>query len=115
MQLDGAAAEALARTHLEARGLRTLERNYRCRGGEIDLVMVERSALVFVEVRYRRSVRFGRAEETVGTRKQSRLVHAAAHYLQRTGDPRPARFDVVAIHPDGHGHAVRWIRDAFSA
>ena len=115
-KLDGPGAETLALRHLEQAGLRLVERNYRCRGGEIDLVMLDGESLAFVEVRYRSSTRFGRAEETVTTTKQGRLVTAASHYLQRHAVTRPARFDVVAIHPASGGkHAVEWIRDAFGA
>lgn len=115
-RLDGASAETLALRHLEQAGLRLVERNYRCRGGEIDLVMLDADSLVFVEVRYRSSTRFGRAEETVTAAKQARLTTAASHYLQRHAVTRPARFDVVAIHPASGGeHAVEWIRDAFGA
>ncbi|HEY5791035.1 MAG TPA: YraN family protein [Gammaproteobacteria bacterium] len=113
-RLDGSAAETLARRHLERAGLRTLACNYRCRGGELDLVMQDGGCLVFVEVRYRHGTAYGRAEETVGATKQRRLVLAANHYLQRHGTA-VARFDVVAIHPGGDGYAVKWIRDAFTA
>lgn len=115
-RIDGPAAEAHAEAHLAQAGLRPVARNYRCRGGEIDLVMVDRGTLVFVEVRYRSSTRFGRAEETVGRTKQGRLLTAARHYLQRHAERRPARFDVVAIHPDpAGGLEVNWIQDAFGA
>lgn len=114
-RLDGPAAESLACRHLHARGLRLVERNYHCRGGEIDLVMRHDDVLVFVEVRYRSSNRFGRPEETVGPAKRRRLLHAAQHYLQRHAPAVAARFDVVAITPDRTGYAVQWIRDAFGA
>jgi putative endonuclease len=115
-ELDGPGAETLALQHLVAAGLSLRERNYRCRGGEIDLVMQEGDGLVFVEVRYRSSIRYGRAEETVTATKQARLATAASHYLQRHAVNCPARFDVVAIHPaTAGGHAVEWIRDAFGA
>ncbi|MDX1593616.1 MAG: YraN family protein [Gammaproteobacteria bacterium] len=112
--LDGPSAENLALEHLRDAGLSLLARNHRCRGGELDLVMADGGVVVFVEVRYRRDTRFGRAEETVTVTKQRRLITAARHYLQRRGESAPARFDVVAIHPaaDG-GHEVEWIRDAF--
>ncbi len=113
-RLDGPGAESLALRHLVAAGLSLITRNYRCRGGEIDLVMRDGECLVFVEVRYRSSTRFGRAEETITATKQARLATAASHYLQRHAVARPARFDVVAIHPAvGGGHAVEWIHDAF--
>jgi len=112
-RLDGPAAEALACRHLEMHGLHTVERNFRSRRGEIDLVMEEGETLVFVEVRYRHSTRYGRAEETVGPVKQARLISAATTYLQRAPQ-RTARFDVVAIHPAATGFHVEWIRNAFT-
>jgi putative endonuclease len=92
--------------------LRLVERNYRCRLGELDLVMRDGEVLVFVEVRYRRSRAFGGGAESVGTVKQGRLIAAAQHYLQaRNAGADPSRFDVVAL--DGAG--CDWIRDAFHA
>lgn len=111
----GSDAEAAARQFLESRGLRLLAQNYRCRLGEIDLVMQDAGTLVFVEVRARADNRHGGAAASVGTHKQRRLALAARHYLMT--HPRaaalPARFDVVAISgPDGE-NAVEWIRAAF--
>lgn len=113
----GQQAEALAQHHLEARGLRLVQRNYQCRRGEIDLVMEEGATLVFVEVRYRRTGAYGRPEETVGPRKQARLVAAAQHYLQHTRQhARPCRFDVVALTGrKGDNCALQWITHAFDA
>ncbi len=112
--LSGTQAESLACVHLERAGLKLLTRNYRCPQGEIDLVMQERDSLVFVEVRYRRSSRFGSAAESVDTRKQARLQLAAAHYLSRHGGDRACRFDVVAI-SGGRPPEIEWLRDAFHA
>ena len=112
--LSGAQAELLACAHLERAGLKLLTRNYRCPQGEIDLIMDDRGTVVFVEVRYRRSDRFGSAAETVDRRKQSRLQAAAAHYLLRHGLDRPCRFDVVAV-SGAVPPQIEWLRDAFSA
>jgi len=109
----GARWEALAREHLERHGLRLVEQNYRCPGGEIDLVMRDGEELVFVEVRFRRSVRYGCAAESVDQRKQGRLREAALSFLQRQRSNAPCRFDVVAIHSGGDAPALEWIRDAF--
>lgn len=113
----GRRAEDLACQHLEARGLRLLERNYRCRAGELDLVMLDGTTLVLVEVRSRSTRAHGDAASTVGTRKQQRFTRAARHLLLMRPDYRrlAARFDVVAIDPDGAGEPPRitWIRDAF--
>ncbi len=111
----GAAAEDRALQHLQAAGLRLLERNYRTPGrggGEIDLVMQARDGtLVFVEVRQRVSAQHGGAAASIGATKQRRIVLAARHYLQRWRVPPPCRFDVVAI----DGAALHWLPAAFDA
>ncbi len=112
-QATGAAAEALAAHFLERRGLRVLERNFRVRGGEIDLVCADGPMLVFVEVRLRRSAGFGGAAASITPAKQRRLILAARHYL--AGRPeRPCRFDAVLLDGPGAGR-IEWIRDAFPA
>jgi len=108
----GREAEDRAAAWLADRGLQLLARNYRCRGGEIDLVMRDASHLVFVEVRYRSRNDFGGALSSVGPAKQRRLLLAAQHYLARNGWTGPCRFDVVGFEHDGKAH---WIRDAFGA
>src|SRR5258706_13975095 len=107
----GATAERLAADYLEQHlGFRLLETNYTCKGGEIDLVCDDAGTLVFVEVRARRDARHGTPEETVGGKKQRRLIHAARHYLmKRKIDDRACRFDVVAI----EGTTVRHFPDPF--
>ena len=113
----GRRAEDVACRHLEAHGLRLLERNYRCRAGEIDLVMLDSATLVLVEVRSRSTSAHGDAASTVGARKQRRFIRAACHLLLTRPDYRrlAARFDVVAIDSGGSGEPPRitWIRDAF--
>ncbi len=104
--------ERLAAAFLAARGLRLIARNYRCRYGEVDLIMADGGALVFVEVRYRADSRFGRPEQTVDAYKQRRLMAAAQHYLQAHPSTLPCRFDVVAI---GAGDRIQWFQNAFSA
>lgn len=105
-------AEDLVLTHLRRHGLELLTRNYRCRFGEIDLVMLDGRTLVLVEVRYRTGTSYGGAVESVGPRKQRRLIRAAQHLL--TWRPElarlPARFDVVGVTA---GDQLQWIRDAF--
>jgi putative endonuclease len=112
----GRRAEDLARRHLEAQGLELLLTNYRCRAGEVDLVMLDGTTLVLVEVRSRTTSTHGDAASTVGARKQQRLVRAARHLLLTHPQYRrlAARFDVVAIDPGPDGSpGLRWIRDAF--
>jgi putative endonuclease len=109
----GKQAEERARVHLEQRGLHLLERNYRCKQGEIDLIMRDGEALVFVEVRYRKSSAFGSAVESITAGKQSRLLATARHYLQSSRDSAPCRFDVVGIDGQGADAPIEWIKDAF--
>lgn len=113
MNTRGEAAERLAEAHLAAHGLTTLVRNYRCRLGEIDLVCNDREVLVFVEVRQRRSDRFGGAAASIGAHKRRRIVLAARHYLMRLGREPNCRFDVVLVH--GPARDIEWIRSAFEA
>jgi putative endonuclease len=107
--------EALALAHLEARGLRLLARNFRCKGGEIDLVMQDGAVLALVEVRMRGRADFGGAAASVDARKRARLITAARVLLRTRPELArlPARFDVVAIDGADQAAAVEWIRDAF--
>ena len=114
----GDAAEQRALAHLQAAGLRLLQRNYRTPGrggGEIDLVMRERDGtLVFVEVRLRRSSLHGGAAASIGAVKQRRIVLAARHFLMRLGRPPPCRFDVVLVDA-GEPPRIEWLQAAFDA
>ena len=94
----GQRAEELAAEHLCSQGYQLLQRNYRCKVGEIDIIARHGDVLCFVEVRSRRSATFGHPLETVDRRKQTRIIRATQHYLtaHRCGDA-PVRFDVVAI------------------
>jgi len=104
----GAAGEALAANWLARKGLRILTRNYRCRGGEVDIVAEDHGELVFVEVRTRRLGGLVGPEESVTHRKQQRLVCAAEHYLQAAAAAdRPWRIDLVAIEVSLHGQVHR--------
>lgn len=111
----GNAAESQALAYLQAQGLLLVQRNFRCRSGELDLIMRDAETLVFVEVRSRRSVQYGSPAESVTPAKQRKLLSAAAAYLQRQALDLPCRFDVVAIlksksAPQLH---IEWIKDAF--
>lgn len=110
---QGTLGEDTACCYLQAQGLILLTRNYRCRLGELDLIMRDGASVVFVEVRSRTSTRFAHPAETVTRPKQRRLIRAAAHYLQKSRLDAPCRFDVVAITYGGDEPVVEWIRDAF--
>lgn len=109
--------ERVAESFLRKKGLRTRERNYQVRFGEIDLVMLDRGTLVFAEVRYRADSRLGSGADTVTPAKQRRIVSAARMYLRNhplDGD-RPCRFDVVSIGRQDGRVVLDWIRGAFDA
>lgn len=93
----GAQAEALAAEYLCRQGLRLLERNFRTRRGEIDLVMRDGAVIVFVEVRLRTNAAFGGAAASITAAKRARLVAAAQVYLARLGREPPCRFDAVLL------------------
>ncbi|MFN2321399.1 MAG: YraN family protein [Trueperaceae bacterium] len=107
-------AERLARAELEARGLVTLDANVRSRGGELDLVMQDGRAVVFVEVRQRTRGGFGGAAESLGARKQAKVRRAAERWLARHGRHEDSvRFDAFLVDGDEPAPTVRHVRDAF--
>jgi putative endonuclease len=109
MNGEGARAENLCADLLRASGLRVVERNWRCRHGEIDLIAEERGTVVFAEVRMRSSAYFGGAAESVTRAKRLRLIAAARLYL--LGKPQAScRFDVFLV----DRARIEWVRDAFA-
>jgi putative endonuclease len=106
-QLQGNAGEDEALAHLQQHGLVLVERNFRCKGGEIDLIMRDGAGLVFVEVRQRAGSGFGGAAASVTPAKQRRLIHAAQFYLLRMKPLPPCRFDLVAI----DGGKLCWLKN----
>ena len=111
----GMAAEAAACRFLETQGLKLLEKNFRCRGGEIDLIMQDGPVVALIEVRLRSHVAFGGAAASVDSRKQQRLIAAARYLTLVRVDMRShrLRFDVVTFEPDGSVLKLCWIKDAF--
>ncbi|MDS4013255.1 MAG: YraN family protein [Candidatus Accumulibacter sp.] len=110
----GGVAEELAAAFLERHGLVIVLRNYRCRGGEVDLICRDRRAIVFVEVRLRSNPDFGGAAASITRNKQARIILAAEHYLTTLARTNvDCRFDCLLLDnlsPD----SIEWIRDAFS-
>jgi putative endonuclease len=107
-------AEDLACNYLCQQGLQLLARNYSCQMGEIDLIMQQGEFLVFVEVRYRRSSRYGSSLESIDFRKQQHLIMAATDYLSTYSRTQPpCRFDVVAISGNPDQVQIQWLTDAF--
>jgi putative endonuclease len=111
--LRGAWAEEHAAKHLEAAGLKILQRNYRIRGGEIDLIAIDpNQTTIFIEVKQRTSSSHGTAGESINLRKAGLIRRAALHYLGR--DDLPCRFDAVLIEGANPEQCrITWIQDAF--
>lgn len=106
----GDEAEETAARHLAAQGVAILARNFRIKGGEIDLVCREGATTVFVEVRRRARTDFGGAAGSITPTKRKRLILAARHWLAQHGEGA-CRFDCVLI----DGGNLEWLKDAFSA
>lgn len=108
-------SEEQAKSYLLSRGYRLLAENYLTRGGELDLVVQEGEVIVFVEVRQRRSSRYGSAAESIGAQKIARLRRTALHYLAtRYGrDDLPVRFDAVVIEGSRDRHTLHHFQAAF--
>ena len=107
----GTCYEAKAAAYLETLGYRILQKNYRCRSGEIDLIAMHHGYLVFVEVKYRRDEKTGSGMDAVDARKQRRIIRAASWYLteHHKDADTPCRFDVVSFADD----TISVIQDAF--
>lgn len=112
MQNKGDEAEYQAEKFLLRQQLILLERNYRCRFGEIDLVMKDGNTLVFVEVRLRANNFFGGAAASITPAKQAKLIRTAKHYLSRHNCDLPCRFDAILI-SGRMGDKIDWIPNAF--
>jgi len=113
-QLFGKDGERLAERYLHKKGYRVVERNYRCRGGEVDLILLDHKIIVFVEVKTRSDHSFGTPAEAVASRKQQRMIQAAQFFLSNKGlHEREARFDVVGITWLNGTPQVEHIQNAF--
>ena len=115
-QQKGRHFEAAALQFLQARHMQLISKNYRCRLGEIDLIVQDGETLVFVEVRYRRNSSHGPAFATVDARKQFKVRNAARHFLHchKQYWELTCRFDVLGIEAGSKGRPViDWIANAF--
>ncbi len=110
--MKGSDAELIALSYLQGCGLMLAARNYRCRFGEIDLVMTEDKTLVFVEVRMRASDTFGGAAASITAAKKTKLLRTARHYLSGLNHGPACRFDVILI-TGKHQPEIEWIKNAF--
>lgn len=112
MRDDGAQAEKLAADFLQRNGLRLIDSNFRCRMGEIDLILRDGPTLVFAEVRLRSSAQFGGAAASITAAKQTRISRAAQMYLQQNHTDAPCRFDAVLL-DSLDAKRIEWIKNAF--
>lgn len=115
---QGAHAESLVEKWLKGQGLKTLERNYRCKCGEIDLIMLDGDQVAFVEVRLRSNRNYATGAETVTSSKQRKIINTANHYMQRNAKimERQLRFDVISVSRklgQGADAEFEWIKNAF--
>lgn len=109
---QGQITEDEACQFLQKQGLKLVEKNYRCRTGEIDLIMQDKEVLVFVEVRYRTNNNYGSALDSVDQKKIQKLISAASHYISIHQPDLPMRFDVVGFDAS---LKPNWISNAFPA
>ena len=115
---QGEDAEAACCAYLKSQGLKLLETNFRCRYGEIDIIMLDKKTLVFVEVRFRKNNCFGGGLESITMAKQGKLRRTAELFLQKNTRYENARFDVVSMSKNNQTSSRQqynfdWISDAF--
>jgi len=110
---SGAQAEQTAARFLQQQGLRLIQANYRCRYGEIDLILKDGATLVFAEVRMRSRSDFGGAAASIDGRKQAKLVHTAQHFLSSLPSTPPCRFDAVLMTTPDDASGIEWVKNAF--
>jgi putative endonuclease len=108
--LRGESAEQQAYQFLLKKGLKPVARNFRCKQGELDLIMTDKQTLVIVEVRFRQTDKYGSAAESVTRSKQLRIIAATQVYLATQKLNKPIRFDVIALSGKGN---IDWIQNAF--
>ena len=116
---QGEDAEIACCRYLKSQGLKLVDKNFSSRFGEIDIIMLDKKMLVFVEVRYRKNNKFGGALESVTQSKQNKLRKTAELYLQKNAQHENARFDVVSMSKntqtstDKQQYTFDWIPNAF--
>lgn len=114
--MNGKEAEQYAERYLSKQKLKLIERNYRCRMGEIDLIMLDQQTLVFVEVRKRSHREFGGAAASVSYQKQAKIIKTAQMFLSQYPQyqNKICRFDVIAYEYDSAPDKPLWYKDAFT-
>ena len=112
----GQVAEQYALNYLTSTGLQHIDSNWSCKFGEIDLIMLAKNTLVFVEVRYRKHSQFGGALDSIDQNKRQKLIKTAEQFLSEHPQwlEHPCRFDVITAHPNSAQElTIDWIEDAF--
>ena len=113
-QVLGKEGERVAEQYLKRKGYKLVERNYRCAAGEVDLIVLDRRVIVFVEVKTRTGHGFGTPLEAIQPRKQRKMMQAAQFFLsQKKLHQRDARFDVVGISWPGREPIIEHVENAF--
>jgi putative endonuclease len=116
---QGEDAEIACRDYLRSQGLKLVDKNFSCRQGEIDIIMLDKKVLVFIEVRFRKNNNFGGGLESITASKQLKLRKTAELYLQQNSQYENARFDVVSMSKNNQTsnnrqeYTFEWITNAF--
>ena len=116
---QGEDAETACCRHLKSQGLKLIDKNFSCRYGEIDIIMLDKNVLVFIEVRFRKNNNFGGGQASITASKQQKLRNTAELYLQQNNQYKNARFDVVSMSKnnqtkaDKQEYSFDWISNAF--
>lgn len=112
----GKHAESMALKYLQAQGLKKLQKNFACKCGEIDLIMLDNEFLVFIEVRYRKQTQFGHPLETIDYKKQQKIIKTIQYFLMKQPEYNrfPCRIDAIAIHTQVQSgqDQIQWIKNA---
>ena len=108
--------ERLAVKYFQKQGLKIIENNYHSRFGEIDIIMNDNDVLVFIEVKYRKSIQFGSPLAVISLKKQQKIIKTAKIYMQKHGMTEyntPCRFDVISLLGSPHNPKITWLKNAF--
>ena len=109
----GEKGEGLAVRFLRKKVYRIIRRNYKTRIGEIDIIAGDKDTLVFIEVKTRESLHYGRPFEAVDRRKRKKIANVAMQYLKSLSETPPCRFDIVSVRFDKGRPELELIKDAF--
>ncbi len=111
----GEGIEALVCDHITDLGAAVLEKNFRCRFGEVDIIARDGKYLCFIEVKYRKDIRYGSPQEAVTSSKQKHICNVSKFYLysKYKSFDVPVRYDVIAVSPKDNIYTINWIKNAF--